>query len=224
MSLVGPRPCLPYETELLRAAPLRAVPRARGHHRPLAGDGAGASRRSPRRSTSTSPTSAAGRSGSTSSSSRARRSQVFRAARRGMTARFAIAVVGLGYWGPNLVRNLVELAGRRARVRLRPATPRRSSTIGAPLPDVRSDDATSRSVLADPTIEAVAIATPVGTHYRARARGARGRQARVRREAARGVARRGERARAGRRRRARARADARAHVPLQPAGAARSAI
>ena len=31
-----------------------------------------------------------------------------------------VAVVGLGYWGPNLVRNLHELAGRRGRVGLRP--------------------------------------------------------------------------------------------------------
>ena len=29
MSLVGPRPCIAYETETLRAAPLRALPRAR---------------------------------------------------------------------------------------------------------------------------------------------------------------------------------------------------
>ena len=40
MSLVGPRPCLAYETEHFAPAPLRALPRARGHHRALAGDGA----------------------------------------------------------------------------------------------------------------------------------------------------------------------------------------
>ena len=37
MSLVGPRPCIPYETEYFAAAPLRALPRAGGHHRPVAG-------------------------------------------------------------------------------------------------------------------------------------------------------------------------------------------
>ena len=39
MSLVGPRPCIPYETENFRAPPLRAVPRAGRHHGALAGDG-----------------------------------------------------------------------------------------------------------------------------------------------------------------------------------------
>ena len=38
MSLVGPRPCIPYETEYFAAAPLRALPRPAGHHRALAGD------------------------------------------------------------------------------------------------------------------------------------------------------------------------------------------
>ena len=38
MSLVGPRPCIPYETRELPAPPLRAVPRAGRDHGPLAGD------------------------------------------------------------------------------------------------------------------------------------------------------------------------------------------
>ena len=68
MSLVGPRPCIPYETENFAAAPLRALPRPAGYHRPLAGRRPGRTRASARRSTWTSPTREAGRSGSTSAS------------------------------------------------------------------------------------------------------------------------------------------------------------
>jgi predicted dehydrogenase len=74
-----------------------------------------------------------------------------------------IAVVGLGYWGPNLVRNLQEVEGAEVawicdsrRERLEPLTRR--------YPAVRHtlsyDD-----VLADPSVDAVAIATPVSTHF-----------------------------------------------------------
>ena len=73
------------------------------------------------------------------------------------------AVVGLGYWGPNLVRNLFELPDadlttvcdlRRDRLEL----------LRRRYPDVRR---TTRfaDVLADSTVEAVVIATPVSTHY-----------------------------------------------------------
>jgi predicted dehydrogenase len=75
-----------------------------------------------------------------------------------------VAVVGLGYWGPNLLRNLHELPGAEVAAvcdakeaaldavgRRYPAIPRRSSF----------DD-----VLADPGVDAVAIATPVHTHHR----------------------------------------------------------
>jgi predicted dehydrogenase len=80
-----------------------------------------------------------------------------------MSAPVNVAVVGLGYWGPNLVRNLYELecavptticdldAGRLAAITRRyPAL--RTTT--------RFDE-----ILADPEVEAVAIATPVSTHH-----------------------------------------------------------
>ena len=74
-----------------------------------------------------------------------------------------VAVVGLGYWGPNLVRNLHELpeahvAGvcdlRRERL----------DTIALRYPALRQTTKLD-AVLNDPTIEAVAIATPVSTHH-----------------------------------------------------------
>jgi predicted dehydrogenase len=74
-----------------------------------------------------------------------------------------VGVVGLGYWGPNLVRNLHELpeaevvcaCDRRPEALARVA--RRFPAVGY----CRDLDA----VLDDPTIEAVAIATPVATHH-----------------------------------------------------------
>ena len=73
------------------------------------------------------------------------------------------AVVGLGYWGPNLVRNLHELPEadvglvcdirREAVAALTRRYPRISGTTRF------------ERVLDDPAIEAVAIATPVGTHF-----------------------------------------------------------
>jgi predicted dehydrogenase len=73
-----------------------------------------------------------------------------------------IAVIGAGYWGPNLVRNaqatpglrleyLCDLNEARAREVLGDySTVRVSGDLGA--------------VLADPAVDAVAIATPAGTH------------------------------------------------------------
>ncbi len=73
------------------------------------------------------------------------------------------AVVGLGYWGPNLVRNLVGL--REAEVTL--LCDRRADVlegIAARYPGART---TTRyeDVLADPDVEVVALATPIATHY-----------------------------------------------------------
>ena len=74
-----------------------------------------------------------------------------------------IALVGYGYWGPNLLRNYVELSdtwvhwvcdqdgAALEKVKLRyPAMP------------VTTD---LDKVLADPSVEAVAIATPISTHF-----------------------------------------------------------
>ena len=106
MSLVGPRPCIPYETALFGPHHFERFLVPGGHHGPLAGDravpgdvrgGARPGRRvRPRlvaraRPAPAGPDAAPGlpRPG------------------HGMTpVRFA--VVGLGYWGPQLVRNLFE--------------------------------------------------------------------------------------------------------------------
>ncbi|MCW3029801.1 MAG: Gfo/Idh/MocA family oxidoreductase [Solirubrobacterales bacterium] len=73
-----------------------------------------------------------------------------------------VGVVGLGYWGPNLARNLAAIPGcevswlcdasEEARAKLEPAFPLARST------DVIGD------LLDDDELDAVALATPVPTH------------------------------------------------------------
>jgi predicted dehydrogenase len=79
-----------------------------------------------------------------------------------------VAVVGLGYWGPNLVRNLheVEAAEPALVCDLRPEA---LATIQRRYPAVRTT-LDFDEVLADDTIDAVAIATPVSSHFELAAR------------------------------------------------------
>ncbi len=81
----------------------------------------------------------------------------------GRPKRLRVAVAGLGYWGPNLVRNLQELPEAQVvcvcdlkREALEP--------IGRRYPAVRRTTR-FKEVLKDPRIDAVAIATPVSSHY-----------------------------------------------------------
>lgn len=74
-----------------------------------------------------------------------------------------LAIVGLGYWGPNLLRNFSETDGVRV-VACCDRDAERLTRVQARYPSVRTTTDYGE-VLADPTIDAVAIATPVGTHY-----------------------------------------------------------
>ena len=74
-----------------------------------------------------------------------------------------IAVVGLGYWGPNLVRNLHELPEAEVPVVCDPRL-EAIERIGLRYPAI--DGSTSYAeVLERDDVDAVAIATPVATHY-----------------------------------------------------------
>jgi predicted dehydrogenase len=74
-----------------------------------------------------------------------------------------VAIVGLGYWGPNLVRVLVE--GGDADVRwLCDLDHDRLARFGRRYPGVRLT-AELEHVLSDPAVTGVLIATPVDTHY-----------------------------------------------------------
>jgi len=74
-----------------------------------------------------------------------------------------LAVVGYGYWGPNIIRNVIdrpelELWG------LCEMNAERVAKFSARYPGVRTTDDLDE-VLADPTVDAVSIATPPATHY-----------------------------------------------------------
>jgi predicted dehydrogenase len=74
------------------------------------------------------------------------------------------AIVGLGYWGPNLVRNLHEVDGAEVAT----VCDLRADALAAiarRYPAVRTTRAFG-DVLADATVDAVVIATPVSTHHR----------------------------------------------------------
>ncbi len=75
-----------------------------------------------------------------------------------------IAVVGLGYWGPNLVRNLHELPGAEAAAvcDLREDA---LATIARRYPGGHARRPVTRTCSPIRRIDAVAIATPVSTHY-----------------------------------------------------------
>lgn len=75
----------------------------------------------------------------------------------------SIAVIGYGYWGPNLVRNFAETPGARvaAVADLDPARLELVNKRHPGLPTTTDLD----SVLRDPSIDAVAVATPASTHF-----------------------------------------------------------
>ena len=74
-----------------------------------------------------------------------------------------VAVVGLGYWGPNLVRNFHDVCLADVRL-ICDQRPDQLEAIGRRYPAVRQTTSFD-DVLADDSIDAVAIATPVGTHF-----------------------------------------------------------
>jgi predicted dehydrogenase len=75
----------------------------------------------------------------------------------------SVAVVGYGYWGPNLVRNVIErpelsFAGLCER------DPARAAAFSAKVPGGRVWNDLD-VMLADPTVDAVVVATPPRTHH-----------------------------------------------------------
>lgn len=73
-----------------------------------------------------------------------------------------VAVAGLGYWGPNLARNLAALPGVEL-AWLVDADPDRLAQAAALHPEARTA-ATLEAALGDPSVRAVALATSVPTH------------------------------------------------------------
>ena len=74
-----------------------------------------------------------------------------------------VGIIGYGYWGPNILRNFADLAEAEI---LSVCDPRESALAQAKhrYPSVTTT-VNPHELLADKRIEAVAIATPVSTHY-----------------------------------------------------------
>jgi predicted dehydrogenase len=73
-----------------------------------------------------------------------------------------VGVIGAGYWGPNLVRNLNEAPGAEP-VAVADLSDERLEAVRKRFPAVRTTT-DHRQLLDDRAIDAVCIATPVGTH------------------------------------------------------------
>jgi len=74
-----------------------------------------------------------------------------------------IAVVGCGYWGPNLIRNFYALSGCRV-VKICDSNRERLEHVGRIYPSSQLVEDFA-SILNDPAIDAAAIVTPVHTHF-----------------------------------------------------------
>jgi predicted dehydrogenase len=73
-----------------------------------------------------------------------------------------VGVVGLGYWGPNLARNLDAIAGCELRWLCDPSAAAREK-LARSFPSARATGELSE-LLEDPDLDAVVLATPVPTH------------------------------------------------------------
>jgi predicted dehydrogenase len=74
-----------------------------------------------------------------------------------------VAVVGYGYWGPNLVRNFVQVEDA-AVVAVCDQSAERRALVEKLYPAVRTYDDVDK-LLADEAVDAVVVATPVSTHF-----------------------------------------------------------
>jgi predicted dehydrogenase len=72
-------------------------------------------------------------------------------------------VIGYGYWGPNVVRNLDQLEGSTV-VAVCDKSPTARKRIHKSYPHVKTVSDTA-DLMASTEIDAIAIVTPVGTHY-----------------------------------------------------------
>jgi predicted dehydrogenase len=73
------------------------------------------------------------------------------------------AVIGYGYWGPNIVRNF-RACGQIDLACVCDMSPKQLELVKKAYPDLRTTS-DLREVLADPSIDAVAIVTPVSSHF-----------------------------------------------------------
>ena len=75
-----------------------------------------------------------------------------------------VGILGYGYWGPNLVRNF-SVCSKTEVGCVCDVSEERLTKLRSVYPDVKSTKSYAE-MLADPTVDAVAIATNVSTHYK----------------------------------------------------------
>ena len=75
-----------------------------------------------------------------------------------------VAVVGYGYWGPNLVRNFAWTEGVDVKYVCDLSEDRLSKVKGM-FPNVENTTTNFQEVLDDPEVEAIAISTPTSSHF-----------------------------------------------------------
>src|SRR5215831_14775583 len=81
-----------------------------------------------------------------------------------MTTMLRFAIVGLGHWGPNLLRNLAALEGSSVDALCDVDTSRAEAFRQRYCPGARVVD-DYRALADDPAIDAVVISTPIRTHF-----------------------------------------------------------
>jgi predicted dehydrogenase len=74
-----------------------------------------------------------------------------------------LGVIGYGYWGPNLVRNFVELSGAMVAT-VSDLDQKKLGVLERRFPAVHKTT-DFQELLRDPNIDAIAIATPVSSHF-----------------------------------------------------------
>jgi predicted dehydrogenase len=74
-----------------------------------------------------------------------------------------LGVIGYGYWGPNLVRNFMDAPGSTV-VAVCDLQPERLAQLQARYPSVKTLN-NHCELLDDPEIDAIAVATPVSSHF-----------------------------------------------------------
>lgn len=75
----------------------------------------------------------------------------------------SFGIIGYGYWGPNLLRNFSELPGARVAA-VADLDVAKLGVVQKRYPAVKVTS-NFQDLLSDPTIDAIAIATPVSTHF-----------------------------------------------------------
>jgi predicted dehydrogenase len=74
-----------------------------------------------------------------------------------------IGIIGYGYWGPNLVRNFAETPGA-AVAAVAELDPEKLAIVQRRYPAIKATT-DFQDLLTDPSIDAIAVASPVSTHF-----------------------------------------------------------